>query len=613
MNENWALSEDTADRTSKALDVLQEESPLQSQWARAYKAYYANCLAGDCESALTFMGDSGELIKTSVNQLRTISRQFISLITKQKLAFESVVLQTNGQALADARLADCLADYIVDDQGLDGKADTMAESAYLFGLGCVGALWRADIGEDYMADDSGRVIKAGDLEIFNIDVNDIRFLPWQCSYEDVEAVVFRRKRNRFALANLYPELENDILSCSEATKVSGISTRNPKSDLISVVYCFIKDSAACPGGRMTVFLEDSPDTILCDSSNPYGDIPVVVMVPESLQTPSVYGYPKILDLLPVQENLDVIVSAITTNLSAYAIQAIMAPEQAGVDVTEIMGLNFLTYNSAAAGGGEIRPLQLTANPPDAYKYIDLSLQSMTSLSGLNNAIRGNPPAGVTSAIAISTLSANALEFLQTFSKSYNRAVEDTVLLAVKIYATFARTERQIPVKPSANETTFRGFIGSQLKNVHSLRLRVTNPLAQTIAGRIGIAEQLLSQGKASAGEYIQLLNTGSLEAVTDDAADEQDFINRENDMLRKGEPVRALSLDNHVSHIKSHRALLNDPELRSLAAQYTDRMEVSPAVQNAFTLVTAVTNHILEHDSLLKNTDPQLLQIIGGP
>lgn len=598
---------DADKRTSLALEALDEALPLQTQYTRAYNAYYANAIAGDCDSALSFLGESGELVKTSVNELRTVSRQFISLITKQKLAFESVVLQTDGQALSDARLADCLADYVVDSQNLDSKSDRMAEQAYLYGLGVMGCLWRADLGPDYVADGQ-RILKQGDIEVFNLDLEDVRFLPWQCEEDEIEAVVFRRRRNRYALINLYPDLENEIEACG------GVSDKEDESDnRISVIYLVVKDTAACPSGRLTVFLEESPNTILADGPNPYKEFPIVLMAPESLQTPCVYGYPKILDLLPVQENLDAVVSAITTNLSAFGVQAILAPEQMGLSVKDIAGLNFITYNSAAAGGGKIEPLQLTANPPDSYKYVEMCIQSLTQLSGLNQAVRGNPPPGVTAAIAISTLSANALEFLQTFSKSYNRAVEELVLLAVRCYATFARTERQIPVKPSANETTFKTFVGSQLENVRSLRLKITNPLAQTIAGRVGIAEQLLSQGKASAGEYLQLLNTGSLEAVTDDGADEQDFINKENDALRRGEIVRALSLDNHANHIRQHKGLLNDPETRRLAAAFNPQNPMQDAsVENAYRLVEAVTNHILEHDNLMKSTDSQLQAVANG-
>jgi hypothetical protein len=71
-------------------------------------------------------------------------------------------------------------------------------------------------------------------------------------------------------------------------------------------------------------------------------------------------------------------------------------------------------------------------------------------------------------------------------------------------------------------------------------------------------------------------------------------IKSENERLMEGEDVQASALDAHRMHIMEHKSVLSDPDLRK-----------DP------TLTEKVFAHILEHIDLLRNTDPDLLAMIG--
>jgi hypothetical protein len=76
--------------------------------------------------------------------------------------------------------------------------------------------------------------------------------------------------------------------------------------------------------------------------------------------------------------------------------------------------------------------------------------------------------------------------------------------------------------------------------------------------------------------------------------DELMLIKSENESLMAGEQVIAEATDTHADHIREHRAVMNDPDLRK-----------NPVLRKL------VQDHMQEHIDLLKTVSPDLLQILG--
>ena len=72
------------------------------------------------------------------------------------------------------------------------------------------------------------------------------------------------------------------------------------------------------------------------------------------------------------------------------------------------------------------------------------------------------------------------------------------------------------------------------------------------------------------------------------------LIKSENERLMEGEEVMAAAIDAHRMHIMEHKAVLADPDLRKDAD-----------------LARNVLGHIQQHIDLLRNTDPDLLMLLG--
>ena len=124
---------------------------------------------------------------------------------------------------------------------------------------------------------------------------------------------------------------------------------------------------------------------------------------------------------------------------------------------------------------------------------------------------------------------------------------------------------------------------------------VGNPLSRTIAGRVQMAEQMLQMNLIKTPQqYFQVMNSGRLDSMFEGEIDELMLVKSENERMMEGEDVLASALDAHRLHIMEHKSVLSDPDLRK-----------DPV------LIQNVMNHILEHVELLRNTDPDLLALIG--
>ena len=108
-------------------------------------------------------------------------------------------------------------------------------------------------------------------------------------------------------------------------------------------------------------------------------------------------------------------------------------------------------------------------------------------------------------------------------------------------------------------------------------------------------QMLQMQAIKTPEQYFQVINTGRVDVMFEGEQSELMLIKAENEKMAAGQPVSALAIDRHDIHIKEHKSVLADPDLRD-----------DP------TLVTAVLNHIQQHIDLLRNTDIDLLGLTGN-
>jgi hypothetical protein len=140
----------------------------------------------------------------------------------------------------------------------------------------------------------------------------------------------------------------------------------------------------------------------------------------------------------------------------------------------------------------------------------------------------------------------------------------------------------------------KDFTGKDLQNISRVSCDMGNPLTRTTAGRVELAQNLLQSGLIThADQFLQVINTGSLEPLTEGDQAELMNIRSENEWLSDGKSVQAIITDEHALHINEHKTVLASPEAR----------------QNP-NLLQVTLDHINQHLNLLRTSDPQLLQML---
>lgn len=582
-------------------------NPIIQAWVRNTIAYYSVVLdANAWDTALSFEGEQGELVKMLVPQARSLARQFISLVTKQKLTFSCTALSTGADVAQETRLGTALSNQIVERQDLDRKGDQLAEQAYVMGASFIATTWRTDMGKPFAVGQDGALLYDGDLDMRVYSPFDVFYDYTIEDWDRQDWVEIRTIKNRWSLIAQFPELEREIMAVPKVRDHRGGGTSRyrliAEDDLIYVYELYHRPTPALPQGRMLMYADDK--TVFHDGPNVYESIPIEMCRPEVIMGMG-FGYPQFSNLLPSQEMLDHSFSAIATNQAAHAVQNVACPRGAGISVQQINGMNFIQFTPQnVPGGGKPEPLQLTQSSPETFKFLETIRSHMLEISNVNSAIRGSPPPGVTSGAAIATLTTNAMEFLTNFSKAYLMCIEKSVMHGINAYRRFAKIPHIIALSGKSGMTTHREFVGGDLDPIQSVKVNQQNPAMMTVAGRADMADKLLQTGMVkTAQEYISILEGAPPQQLYQTELSENDLLQSENDALMEGQPVPTLNTDDHAKHMLYHASLLNDPRIR-----------------NDNNRVGGILSHIEEHYNLSKSQDPFFSAMIrtgktpeGGP
>lgn len=598
-------------------------------WRRAYSYFYQGEKRG---AALKKAGKQNEFVLLPVNHYRNILKHLLNGVTAQPPSPEPQAQNTDFDSMAQTVVGRGVVNYYDRDKRLNRYTKAAAEMALVYGEANVEEIFDPQAGNDYTADGGGGVVKEGDLAFWSMGPIDVvRDLKRDSSLGHEWRMV-RKLTSKYTYAAKYPAFADKIIAMGtnfrEKRNIRLAPVPDGDNDLIYVWTFYHDKTAALPDGRIVEFA--SPDVVTIDGPMPYRSNPVKRIAPDEKEgTP--FGYTIGFDILPIQEAADALYSTIATNQSNFGVQNIAMPKQANLTVTQIAdGLNLIEY--AIIGNVPLKPegLNLVNTPAEIFTFLDKLEKAIETISGVNATVRGNPEKSLKSGAALALVSSMAIQFNSDFQQSYAQLLEDVWTGIIEILQDFSSTKRMARITGKANRPLMSSFTKDDINKIQRVAVELGNPLTRTTAGKLQIAEDLLSKGLIKTpDEYITLLTTGRLEPLIEGQQSQLMLVRAENERLGdekeqvqqqpkidpvSGQPITnpvdgqpvlkdissvpVLITDDHALHIQEHASVLASPEAR----------ENEIVVRNTLAHMAAHIDALMSGDPILMlNNQPSLM------
>ncbi len=578
-----------------------QRSSAYWRWLIKNWQYYSNLYFDDQIDSIgvSALGEMGELVGFAVNHFRNLIQHLLTLTTRDRPALIVRAKNSDARSLIQSRLGKSILESYFRDKRGERHLKNAVEHALVFGQGFVVITWEPNVGETMDVDAFDNFEFEGDLHIYTPTAWDVFYDLGVPEWERQSYVIVREYHNRWDLVARYPEHKAAILAAQNFPD-SYDDTNRPllleneiyqESDNIEVFSFFHKRTESIPEGRMVKFV---PGAVLLDSPLPYRRLPVLRVTPGELLL-SPFGYTPAFDLQAPQEIVNLEASSIASNHKSFGIQNVWTRTGDDVSQSELEGgLNHVQSEEPP------QALNLTSTPPEIFQFYNMTVQAMEYLSGVNSVSRGQPEAVMraSSGAALALIDAKSVQFSSSLIHSYHQLIEDGGTLMLEILRDFAQTERVISIIGKWNQSYVQEFKGSDLSEVDRVMVETTNPVLNTFAGRIEMADKLLQSGLLTTSEeYVNVIQTGQVESMLEAETAQLAKIRSENEGLMEGLSAEASPYDNHVLHIKEHHSLINSRE----AAYNQD-------------LVAGVAAHISDHVFQLENMEVQkILTVLGYP
>lgn len=581
-------------------DEFMSNSGMLSLIRRSYRAYYGYATNDfwHQSSNIVFDGEQGELALMKMNDYRSILTNFLSLIMSQRLNFDPRAINNDTESLAQTIVAQSVIEDVLKNKGMQKSFSEVVEYALWGAEGFVFDYWDKFGGQPLGIDQNTQTLHFEGDACSKIFLGmDVARDPQAKNIKACDYYILRDWQNKFELAAKYPELAEEILGCGDESQMNRMGrfltpmqwSQRLNQDYIPVYYLIHKATVAIPGGRYCMVVGSGD--VLEDGQLYEGRVMLHRVAMADIKD-TCLGYTLGFDLLGPQMALDSLFSTCVSNINTYGVQNILVPKGADLNFNALAGgLNIITHNPDR----KPESMPLIQTPPEAYKLIEMMIQSMGRLSNISSTNRGQPEANLKSGSALALVASQALQFINILQSSYIEMAEGSMTDYIMLYQTNVSEERMLELAGRDKAQYISAFSGKDLSKIRRVYVDLGNPLSRTPAGRQQIADSLLEKGKiTSAQEYLTILQTGTLEPAINNPVAIEMLIKEENDRIQKGEEVVAVATDLHFEHILGHSAILNT---------YKNRLD--PA------LAQRATDHIQQHLDQLRVTNPALLQMMG--
>jgi hypothetical protein len=223
------LAQSLMDRVTEFQEYIVRTNIL-AQW-RKNQRFYENNFFGTAKSAdILDAGAVGELKATSFNHFRNVIRHMLNQLTASTPSFDVSAANTDVSSRRAADIGKEIINYYFKVKRVARYTKRSAEFALVLGDGYPICEWNPSIGRKIGEKDNGRVVREGDFDFSCASPYDVFFDYLQASKLDHQWVIFRRKRNKYDLAKIFPKQADRLIGLSPFYEDDVYELRLPRSE-----------------------------------------------------------------------------------------------------------------------------------------------------------------------------------------------------------------------------------------------------------------------------------------------------------------------------------------------------------------------------------------------
>jgi len=481
-----------------------------------------------------------------VNHLFDMTETKIAQMTRLKPAIQ--ILPTNSE-FSDkmaARATKMLMDHLWYINDMDRLLQSVHRHKKIFGEAWLFIEWDDSKGDKHP--DAGEVVeteeglaevpedlKTGDV-CYSLEVPWKILLQLQDRFEDCDYMFRMRIEHVDDVKKKYPDHEKNIKADSNQFQFDIAAIDSARMEDAVVVFDFFhRDTKNVSDGRHIVFTKD---VMLEEKDLQYshGEFPCERLtdldIPEVLHGVSQYEIIK-----PIQNMHNNLSTLLTKNLYLTGHAKWVMPK--GACKIESLGND----NTIVQYQGPVAPqlMQANPNPPEAYGFRDKLKEEMEQIYQVHGISRGQPPSGVTAAVALQFLNEQETERASTEIAKANAFIRAVAKKTLAVAGDFYEPDdgRMLRIVGKDNRYIIQYFDSANLEKSYDVRIENGNALSDLKAGKTQrIIEVIQYKPDAlSPEQLVELLDLGSVDKVTTLMAESVRSAESENEDILSGKPV----------------------------------------------------------------------------
>jgi hypothetical protein len=482
-------------------------------------------------------------VRMTVNKVRGIIRHEISRLTSNKPTFTVLPATTEDEDQAAARIGEQIFEAAYADKHVAKVVRQAVWWASNCGTGFIKQYWDPDVllkepgpdGQPLRGDIIIERVSPFNIFVPNLEEEDLQKQPF-IMHVTTKSPDFIKAA--YGLEKL-PTVKAEIPI--EDSFLNMIGAKNSMREQVVVIECWIKPGGHkdFPNGGLVTLVGGQPIQVI-KNGFPYahGDFPFYKI--DIVPTGKFYGESNTTDLLPLQKEYNRTKSQIIEAKNLMAKPRLIAP-RGSVNAKQISSEpgQVIYYTP---GLQPPTPLPMDSLPNYVLQELDRLQQDMDDISGQHEITRGNTPAQVTAATAITYLQEQDDTKLAYAVASIEESLQALGQHYLQFVTQFWDAARLVRIVGRDGAFEAQHWAGNALRGNTDIRVQSGSALPQSKAAKQAFVMDLLKLGVIPPQQALEILDVGGIEKVYEDYLVDKRQAERENLKMASIDPMLAVEL-----------------------------------------------------------------------